>query len=107
VDGEGIVIRTASGSRLFGATRDAVVAFEVDEIDADTHSGWNVTVIGHAHAVRDPAEKKVLSALPLRPWAPGQRDEFLRIPLDLVTGRRLLAGGPVHRDSLLPQAASE
>ncbi len=108
VDGEAIVIRTAPGSELFGATRDTVVAFEADEIDADTHSGWNVTVIGHAHAVHDSAEKKILSALPLRPWTRrGQRDDFLRIPLGLVTGRRLLAGNPIHRDNLLPQAASE
>jgi nitroimidazol reductase NimA-like FMN-containing flavoprotein (pyridoxamine 5'-phosphate oxidase superfamily) len=93
LDGEAIVIRTGPGSKVSGATLDTVVAFEVDEIDVEEHSGWSVTVVGHAYAVHDPEEKRRLDALPLRPWAPGQRDHFLRIPVDMVTGRRLLGGG--------------
>ena len=93
LDGEAIIIRTTPGSKLSGATHDAVVAFEVDEIDAEEHSGWSVTAVGHASVVRDEEERRRLDALPLRPWALGQRDHFLRIPVDMVTGRRLLAGG--------------
>ena len=93
MDGEAIIIRTIPGSKMHGATHDTVVAFEVDDISVDDHSGWSVTVVGHASVVDDPDEKRRLDALPLRPWAPGQRDHFLRIPVDVVTGRRLLAGG--------------
>ena len=93
VDGEAIIIRTIPGSKMHGATQDTVVAFEADEINIDEHSGWSVTVVGHASVVEDPDERRRLDALPLRPWAPGERDHFLRIPVDMVTGRRLHAGG--------------
>ncbi len=56
LDGETVVIRTAIGSRLAAATRDAVVAFEIDDIDARTGSGWSVTVLGRARGVSDPEE---------------------------------------------------
>lgn len=93
LDGEAIIIRTAAGSKLSSAAHDAVVAFEIDEIDAEEHSGWSVTAVGHASVVRDEEERRRLEALPLRPWAPGQRNHFLKIPADVVTGRRLLAAG--------------
>lgn len=93
VDGEAIIIRTVPGSKMHGATHDTVVAFEADDINFDEHSGWSVTVVGHASVVEDPDERRRLDALPLRPWAPGERDHFLRIPVDMVTGRRLHAGG--------------
>jgi nitroimidazol reductase NimA-like FMN-containing flavoprotein (pyridoxamine 5'-phosphate oxidase superfamily) len=93
LDGEAVIIRTAAGSKLTGAVHDAVVAFEVDEINADEHSGWSVTAVGHASVIRDEEERRRLEALPLRPWAPGKKNHFLRIPIDVVTGRRLLDGG--------------
>ena len=96
LDGDAIVIRTTSGSKLSAAAHDAVVAFEVDEFSVEDHSGWSVTAVGHASVVRDEEERRRLEALPLRPWAPGQRDHFLRIPVNLVSGRRLHAGAPAR-----------
>lgn len=94
LDGEAIVIRTSPGSKLTGAIHDAVVAFEADEFDLDERSGWSVTAVGHATLVLDEPERRRLEALPLRPWAPGKRHHILRIPVDVVTGRRLIAGTP-------------
>lgn len=84
-----VIIRTAPRSKLATAMRGAVVAFEADDFDGAGDSGWSVTVVGQAHAVRDPAEVTQLSRLPLRPWEPGQRDQFIRIPSQHITGRRM------------------
>lgn len=84
-----VIIRTAPRSTLATAMRGAVVAFEADDFDGAGSAGWSVTVVGRAHMVRDPAEVTRLSRLPLRPSAPGHRDQFIRIPSQQVTGRRM------------------
>ncbi|WP_214110454.1 pyridoxamine 5'-phosphate oxidase family protein [Acrocarpospora catenulata] len=86
LDGETIVIRTAGGSRLAAATREAIVAFEVDDIDPVTRTGWSVTVLGLARGVTDPAERRRLAALPLLPWARGDADHFIVLTADRVSG---------------------
>lgn len=89
LDGDAIVIRSAPGSKLTAATRHAVVAFEIDEIDLDSHGGWSVTAVGRAEEVIDAEERRRLSLLPLRPWAPGERHHFIRIRPELINGRRI------------------
>ncbi|GAA1256712.1 pyridoxamine 5'-phosphate oxidase family protein [Sphaerisporangium rubeum] len=89
LDGDEIVIRTAVGTKLAVATRRAVVAFEADEIDWESRTGWSVTAVGRARAVSDPAEIKRLSALPLVSWAPGSHDHFIVIQAEQLSGRRI------------------
>ncbi|MGH3270890.1 MAG: pyridoxamine 5'-phosphate oxidase family protein [Trebonia sp.] len=89
-DGD-IIIRTGSGGKLAAATRGAVVAFEADSVDAATHEGWSVTVIGYAEAVVDSGAIRRLELIDLVPWAPGKRDHFIRIAPTIVNGRRLAA----------------
>lgn len=89
LDGESIVIRTAIGSKLAAATRQAVVAFEADEFDPEMRTGWSVTTVGHARAVRDPTELARLAALPLLPWAPGSRDHYIVVGAEQISGRRI------------------
>jgi len=84
-----IVIRTDSGGKLAAATRGAVVAFEADQLDLDTRSGWSVTAIGPSSEVTDPEELARLRAIGLRPWAAGARDHFIRISPVMLNGRRL------------------
>ncbi|MFI6483552.1 pyridoxamine 5'-phosphate oxidase family protein [Nonomuraea sp. NPDC050663] len=91
LDGQAIVIRTAQGSKLAAATRQAVVAFEADEFDADERTGWSVTAVGHARAVLEPGELARLAGLPLRAWAPGGRDHYITVTIEQVTGRRITA----------------
>ena len=90
-DGTDVVIRTAAGTKLDAALRNAVVAFEVDEIDPVYHAGWSVMVTGMARELRTPDELERARALPLRPWAPGARDSYIAIPVQLVSGRRITA----------------
>jgi uncharacterized protein len=94
LDGNEIVVRTARGSSLAAAVRGAVVAFEVDEYDAQTCTGWSVTVTGRAREEDDPVQLERLARLPLVPWAGGQREHFILVPVELVTGRRV-GGGPL------------
>jgi uncharacterized protein len=89
LDGDTIVFRTALGSRLAEGTRDAVVAFEVDEADAITHEGWSVVVVGVASEVSRASETLRAIELTLTPWAGGERNRFVRITPTFVTGRRL------------------
>ena len=90
LDGDGsIVIRTESGGKLGAAIRRAVVAFETDRLDEATHSGWSVTVVGRAEKVTDAGEVARLHKLDLHPWAPGEREHFIRISAGIVTGRRI------------------
>ena len=91
LDGGCVVFRTDGTGGLERATRHAVVAFEADELDAGTHSGWSVTVVGTAEEVTDTAEIAALSGLNLEPWAPGQQEHFIRIKPEIVTGRRIHA----------------
>ncbi|WP_067793614.1 pyridoxamine 5'-phosphate oxidase family protein [Actinomadura formosensis] len=89
-DGDGaVIIRTAPGSKFDAALRGAIVAFEVDAFDSAARTGWSVTVIGQARAVTNPAEIERMARLPLRPWAPGARNNFIRVPLWRVSGRRI------------------
>ncbi|HEY7485190.1 MAG TPA: pyridoxamine 5'-phosphate oxidase family protein [Streptosporangiaceae bacterium] len=92
-DGQ-VIIRTAPGSKLAAATSNAIVAFEVDEFDAHSEAGWSVTFVGRAQSVRDPAESARLATLPLRSWAPGDRDRYIRIRPEHVSGRRIPAATP-------------
>ena len=48
MDGENIIFRTATGTKLLAADTEQVVAFEVDGYDADRRTGWSVMVRGVA-----------------------------------------------------------
>lgn len=91
-----IVIRTMAGSKLATAVRNAVVAFEVDDFDAELRRGWSVTAVGHARAVHEPEEIARLSQLPLSPWAPGDRDHFIVMAPEQISGRRIPPKAPVE-----------
>ncbi len=94
----GIVVCASSHTALFAGVLDNVVAFAVDEFAPDLLSGWFVTVLGRATEVRDPIVIAELATLPLGCWT-GQNDaRYLRIPLESVTGRRILgaSGNEAH-----------
>ena len=89
VDGETLLIRLSSGSVAATATRDAVVAFQVDDLDLEARTGWSVTVVGRAHEITDLAELSRARELDLTTWAGDARDHFVSIAVEKVTGRRL------------------
>ena len=93
VDEGSVVCRTSSGSRLARAADGQVLALQVDDIDVHTRSGWSVVATGVAAVVRDGPVARRIAEL-VQPWVPGHVDVAVRLPLTVVTGRRLPAGGP-------------
>ncbi|MBO4252531.1 pyridoxamine 5'-phosphate oxidase family protein [Streptomyces griseorubiginosus] len=97
LDGDGaVLLRTSAASELARAVDGVVVAFEVDEVDAATHSGWSVVVTGPAMVVTDPAEHERLTRTGPRSWVPSPREVFVRIEPELVTGRELVGGHSLY-----------
>jgi nitroimidazol reductase NimA-like FMN-containing flavoprotein (pyridoxamine 5'-phosphate oxidase superfamily) len=90
VENQSILFRTSAASSMAMHLRDRTVAFEVDDVDEVTESGWSVLVRGTATFVQ-PAGGADDHTLPT-PWPQGSRNLLIRITPHLVTGRRLLAG---------------
>jgi len=88
-DGEKIIIRSHLGAAITGrAIGGAIVCYEADEVDLSRHTGWSVSVTGSARLITDPAEAVRYLHL-LQPWAAGDKDQFVAIEPQLVTGVRL------------------
>ncbi len=84
-----IVIRTGQGTMVEGHA-DEQVAFEVDHIDEALSQGWSVLVRGPAHRVAHPAElRNVRRDTTIWPWPGDDRDVYVRIIPDTITGRRI------------------
>ena len=84
-----IVIRTGEGTLVEGHA-DGQVAFEVDHIDEALIQGWSVLVRGQAHRVVHPAELHLVRHdAAIWPWPGGDRDIYVRIIPDAITGRRI------------------
>jgi len=84
-----VVLRTEPGKKLDAAARGRFVAFEVDEMEPEARRGWSVLIRGWAEEVTDAEDIARLRQLPLRSWAPGSRDHFVRIRPEIVSGRRI------------------
>jgi len=90
---DAIVIRTAADSQLARNGVGTQVALEIDHVDYATHRGWSVVATGTCAVIDDDAEiGAVCDTWDPRPWADGERVEFLRIRWDQLTGRRIGAG---------------
>lgn len=93
VDDDTLVFATADGDKFRAAQRADVVAFEVDDVDYERHVGWTVTAVGHLSVV-DPADAEELRRrIPLHSWAPARDHHLIRVGIETLEGRRLLAGG--------------
>lgn len=97
VDGQDLVFRTARGAKLSAAEGQNLVAFEADEYDELTKSGWSVLVTGRAEVVYEEADVQRLSRHGLHPWVSAMGDPFwIRIRATSVSGRQTPRPGP-HR----------
>ena len=95
LDGGAAVCQTASSSRLARAAYGGVLALQTDEVDVVTRSGWSVIATGRADVLHDPAQVRRVAGL-VHPWLPGPADVAIRLPLTVLTGRRVT--GPAGRD---------
>ncbi|CCH34538.1 pyridoxamine 5'-phosphate oxidase family protein [Actinosynnema sp. NPDC047251] len=88
VDGESVVLRVPEGSSTLVA-RDTIVAFQIDEVAADLSRGWSVMAVGHVSEVDDEVVLARLRELPLASRGVGQRDRYLVVALEVLSGRRI------------------
>ena len=89
MDGPNPVFRTARGSKLSAAEGQNLVAFEADDYDERTQSGWSVLVNGRVEVIYEEAEIRRLTQLGLRPWVTVvDRPFWIRIRPTAISGRR-------------------
>ena len=92
---EAVVFRTARHSALDEDLQtgisggDYLVAFEIDDYDLAGRQGWSVLIQGPAQHVEAEEARERAKQAGVEPWAPGDRELFLRIVPHRVTGRRI------------------
>ena len=94
---DALLFRTRQGSDMALGTDDRIVAFEIDGVDNLYHEGWSVLVVGNASHVSAGPDEPSFEDVHLTPWAEDDRDLFVRIDLDWVTGRRINHRGDLSR----------
>jgi hypothetical protein len=90
--GEEILFRTGIGTKLDVATRNAVVAFEIDHMDPMSHTGWSVLVTGLAREITNQFELDGLPVDFIPRWATADAGRVVAISTELVSGRRIVPG---------------
>ena len=81
----GFLFRTAEGSKFAELTVNNHVVFEVDDYTAV--DAWSVVLKGHATPLVSSDEIMAADALPLRPWVPTLKRNYVRIVPNELTGR--------------------
>lgn len=92
--GDGVVFTVAPGTILEELAKPTPVAFEVDDLDAGTATGWSVLAQGQTTPFT--GDRTSLTSLP---WVPGHQEIAVAIQIGLVTGRSVSAdsdGEPCH-----------
>lgn len=88
LDGDRVVLRVPDGSATLAA-RDTIVAFQIDDVAPDLSRGWSVMAVGHVTEVEEEARLVRLRRLPLASRGHGDRDRYLVVDLELLSGRRI------------------
>ncbi|MFI1093602.1 helix-turn-helix domain-containing protein [Streptomyces sp. NPDC020917] len=92
VDDRTVVYRTTPDGPA-APVQGAVVSFQADHTDDHLQQGWSVLVTGPAEWIGDPAESRVLSEQHAgQPWVGGDRNQWVRIRPESVSGRRVGPG---------------
>jgi nitroimidazol reductase NimA-like FMN-containing flavoprotein (pyridoxamine 5'-phosphate oxidase superfamily) len=91
VDDRSVIFATADGDKFRAAQRGDVVAFEVDEVNPERHLGWTVTAAGRLSVVDPEQQAAIERTRPVRAWAPNRDQHLIRLTIELLEGRRLVA----------------
>jgi nitroimidazol reductase NimA-like FMN-containing flavoprotein (pyridoxamine 5'-phosphate oxidase superfamily) len=89
-DGEAVVFRTDPGLKL-AATPLRKVAFEIDDVEESSGTGWSVLVRGFAREITRGIDHRseALRQLPVTPFAPGEKSHWIEVVPKTITGRRV------------------
>ncbi|MEU6238717.1 pyridoxamine 5'-phosphate oxidase family protein [Kitasatospora sp. NPDC047058] len=88
-----LLLAVRRGSTTARALDGTVVAFQADELDLVTRTGWSVLVHGRAEVVREPEQVRQALRSGLRPWVGDPDPLFIALVPELVSGRYLLPAG--------------
>jgi hypothetical protein len=90
-DGLGVSFLTTWGSKLQVAADGGRMAFEVDDSDAVSRTGWSVTVQGSATLVEDQATVEELHFRLPKPWVHADTPMYwVHLRVDTVSGREIV-----------------
>jgi nitroimidazol reductase NimA-like FMN-containing flavoprotein (pyridoxamine 5'-phosphate oxidase superfamily) len=87
--GGAVLVATSPHTDIARHARSGAVAFEVDDIDLEQHTGWSVLVRGRTRVIEHGDLPAAHTARPA-PWVEGGRTLYLRIDPTSISGRRLL-----------------
>ena len=87
---EAVVFRTSPFTLFATHGLEATIAFEVDDFDPVTRTGWSVLVRGRTEPVYDSREIAHIRQIwdPV-PWAGGSRNLYIRLSVAEMSGRRI------------------
>jgi uncharacterized protein len=92
VDGQDVVFRTYTGSKLSHIEVGHYVCFEVDSYDPDDRTGWSVVVRGLVEKESEAACAR-LDPSGLQAWGDVTQERlWMRIRPTTITGRRMASG---------------
>ncbi|WP_051760759.1 pyridoxamine 5'-phosphate oxidase family protein [Herbidospora cretacea] len=92
VDGR-VVFRIRKGGTMDESLQSGIddlevkIAFQVDRIDEQNRDGWSVLIQGPAHHVTE--EELRTTSADVDSWAGDDRDHYVRLTPQRVTGRRI------------------
>jgi len=87
-----VLFRTAAGTKLISAAINKHVLFEAD--DHNVAEGWSVVIRGVARSLRTPEELEDAERAQVLPWTMSEKEHYVRIIPETVTGRRFQFGSP-------------
>ncbi len=90
-----IYFRTAEGTKFFSLNLNPEVLFEADDVEEGR--AWSVVVRGTATPLSGSAEIEYADSLPLRPWVPTLKYNYVRITAGEISGRAFVLGEEPER----------
>ncbi|AZA12863.1 pyridoxamine 5'-phosphate oxidase family protein [Corynebacterium choanae] len=90
-----IYFRTAEGAKLFTVNLNHDVLFEADHYADD--AAWSVIVKGTASVVTATKDIQHADTLPLRPWLPTVKYNYVTITPNSISGRKFRLGEEPER----------
>lgn len=95
VDERCIYLRSAEGNKVFTIALNHDVLFEVDVVNDGT--AWSVVVKGEASLLTRSDEIAHADSLPLKPWLPTLKYNYVKITPNKISGRSFLLGEEPER----------
>lgn len=90
VDGQSIYFRTAGDGSIAEAVPSLESSLQIDDSRADRSEGWSVLVSGASSRVEDQdLLTRLWGKVMAEPWSGGERNLFIRIHAESVTGRHV------------------